>query len=110
MLKEQKTQNLKYKKTNTNKGITLISLIITIILMLILASVTISMAVGGGLFENAEKSASDTEKAMNAVEQLANGKIKVAGKWIFSLNDKKLKLIRNMGSEVRPPSTPSSFV
>ena len=45
------------------KGITLIALIITIIVMLILAAVTINIAINGGLFEYAEKSATDTKLA-----------------------------------------------
>ena len=36
------------------KGITLIALIITIIVMLILVAVTISVALNGGLFNNAK--------------------------------------------------------
>ena len=43
-----------------NKGITLIALIITIIVMLILVAVTINMAVNGGLFENAGQSVKET--------------------------------------------------
>ena len=45
------------------KGITLIALIITIIVMLILAAVTINIAVNGGLFGYAGKATSDTVKA-----------------------------------------------
>ena len=46
-----------------NKGITLIALVITIIVMLILVSVTINMAVNGGLFEYAGRAAAETEAA-----------------------------------------------
>ncbi|MGN1302019.1 MAG: hypothetical protein ACI4U9_05840 [Clostridia bacterium] len=46
-----------------NKGITLIALIVTIILMLILAAVTINMSINGGLFEQAGKSKFVTEVA-----------------------------------------------
>ena len=49
-----------------NKGITLIALIITIIVMLILVSVTISMAVNGGLFEQAGRAVSQTNNALKA--------------------------------------------
>ena len=45
------------------KGITLIALVITIIVMLILAAVTINIAVNGGLFGYAGKATSDTVKA-----------------------------------------------
>ena len=37
-----------------NKGITLVALVVTIILLLILAGITISSLTGSGLFENAK--------------------------------------------------------
>ena len=43
-----------------NKGITLIALIITIIVMLILVGVTINVALNGGVFETAETAANST--------------------------------------------------
>jgi len=43
------------------KGITLIALIITIIIMLILAAVTISVAVNGGLFTQGGEAAKRTD-------------------------------------------------
>ena len=45
--------NLK-RKINNNKAITLIALVITIIIMLILASITIAQLSGNNLFENAK--------------------------------------------------------
>ena len=45
-----------------NKGITLIALIITIIVMLILAAVSITMAVNGGLFGYAKQASEETER------------------------------------------------
>ena len=45
------------------KGITLVALIITIIVMLILVAVTISIAVNGGLFENAKTARDETIRA-----------------------------------------------
>ena len=50
----------------TQKGITLIALVITIIVMLILVGVTISMAVNGGLFEKAGEAVGKTG---NAIEE-----------------------------------------
>ena len=70
-----------------NSGITLIALVITIIVMLILVAVTISMAVNGGLFEYAGKAVGDTNNAMLAEQQLANGGIKVDGIWYDSIDD-----------------------
>ena len=49
------------------KGITLVALVITIIVMLILAGVTISMVVNGGLFTQAQESVTATKKS-NAKE------------------------------------------
>ncbi len=49
-------------KTN-DKGITLIALIITIIVMLILVAVTVNIAMNGGIFENARKAAFQTDVA-----------------------------------------------
>ena len=62
----------KIRELNTSKGITLIALVITIIVMLILVAVTISMAVNGGLFEYAGKAVGDTNNALKAEEQLIN--------------------------------------
>ena len=71
----------------TSKGITLIALVITIIVMLILVAVTISMAINGGLFEKAGKATGDTKNAMNAEQQLADGRIQIAGKVYESIDD-----------------------
>jgi len=46
---------------NKEKGITLISLIITIIIMMILAGVTINIALNGGLFQKAEEAKTQTQ-------------------------------------------------
>ena len=64
----KKTKDLK----NTNKGITLIALVITIIVMLILVAVTITMAVNGGLFDYARKAGQETNKAIEKEQQLAD--------------------------------------
>ena len=45
------------------KGITLIALIITIIILIILAGISISALTGSGLFKNAEKAKEETIKA-----------------------------------------------
>ena len=64
-MKKQKTQN-------TNKGITLIALVITIIVMLILVAVTITMAVNGGLFEYASSAGTKTNGAKANEQEFAN--------------------------------------
>lgn len=64
----------------SEKGITLVALVITIVILIILATVSISFAVNGGLFDRAEKgaqmysnSAVDEEKVLNeAYGQTAN--------------------------------------
>ena len=75
------------KERNTNKGITLIALVITIIVMLILVAVTISMAVNGGLFNYAGKAVGETQNALDVEQQLANGAIQVNGVWYDSIDD-----------------------
>lgn len=60
------------KLRNTNKGITLIALVITIIVMLILVAVTITMAINGGLFNYAGKAATKTNEAIANEQELAN--------------------------------------
>ena len=78
--------NRKQEK-HTSKGITLIALVITIIVMLILAAVTISMAINGGLFEKAGKATGDTKNAMDAEQALASGQITIDGKTYASIDD-----------------------
>ena len=68
------------------RGITLIALIITIIIMLILVAVTITAAVNGGLFEYAGRAGRETNEAIKAEQQLADGKVKVGDKWYASID------------------------
>ena len=73
--------------TKGNKGITLIALVITIIVMLILVSVTISMAVNGGLFGYAQKAVVETQGAIDEEQKLAEGGVKIDGKWYNSIDE-----------------------
>ena len=59
------TSHIQLPTSNSHRGITLIALVITIIVMLILAAVSITMAVNGGLFDYAQKASQKTEKASN---------------------------------------------
>lgn len=59
----------------SQKGITLIALVITIIVMLILVAVTIRMAVNGGLFDYAKKASQETNKAMQDESEIGSGNI-----------------------------------
>ena len=74
-------------KARQNKGITLIALIITIIVMLILVAVTITTAINGGLFEKAGKAVGDTKNSINAEQGLASGRIQIDGVWYDSMDD-----------------------
>jgi len=54
------------RKFNSNKGITLIALVITIVVMLILAGVTINLTLGqNGIFTTAQKAAQNYTQAQN---------------------------------------------
>ena len=55
--------------------------------MLILVAVTISMAIKGGLFENAGKVAKATQNAIDIEQELANGKIQIDGVWYDSIDE-----------------------
>lgn len=55
------------------KGITLVALIITIIVMLILVAVTISIALNGGIFDTARRASKET-KAATVKEAMALAK------------------------------------
>ena len=67
-MKSTKESSLK----NKNHGITLIALIITIIVMLILVAVTVTMAVNGGLFEQAGSAGRQTNEKRDQELEFAN--------------------------------------
>ncbi len=62
------------------KGITLVALVITIIVMLILVGVSITVALNGGLFGTAKDAANNTAEARNAELNLSSGKVTVDNK------------------------------
>ena len=62
---------MKKVELSKEKGITLIALVITIIVMLILVAVTINMAVNGGLFGYAQNAASETDSAIKNEKSLS---------------------------------------
>ena len=60
----------------SEKGITLVALVITIVILIILATVSISFAVNGGLFDKAQRgadmyknSAEDEAQTLNVVDK-----------------------------------------
>ena len=61
----------------TQKGITLIALIITIIVMLILVGVSVSVALNTGLFSTAQGIAKDTEAHKENETKLSSGKVTI---------------------------------
>lgn len=65
----------------SQKGITLIALVITIIVMLILVAVSITMAVNGGLFNYAGKAAGETNNAIQDEGALSGGSVTVNGEF-----------------------------
>ena len=74
-LQEQKNVNLqlknKKKQNLKEKGITLIALVVTIIILLILAGVTLNMAMSGdGLFSRARNAADKYKKAQEDEQDL----------------------------------------
>ena len=69
----------------TQKGITLIALIITIIVMLILVGVSVTVALNTGLFKSAQGAAKNTQQARNEELALSGGTIKIGNKTYSSL-------------------------
>ena len=91
----------KGKKFNTQKGITLIALVITIIVMLILVGVTITMAVNGGLFEYARSAATQTNDAKRQEQLIAEGKVEV-GEKVYNTIDEYVEEIKGKGGVIEP--------
>ena len=87
MLKENLNHTSHFAHHTSNKGITLIALIITIIVMLILVAVTITTAINGGLFEKAGEAVGEMQNAINKEQELANGKIEIGGVLYDSIDD-----------------------
>ena len=63
----------------TQKGITLIALIITIIVMLILVGVSVSVALNTGLFSTAQGAAKNTEAEKANEVKISNGTVNIDG-------------------------------
>ncbi|MDO5557784.1 MAG: hypothetical protein Q4G05_06085 [Clostridia bacterium] len=70
-----------------NKGITLVALVITIIVMLILVGVTITLAINRGLFDRAKDAKRGTDAAKSEEQRLANGRIKIGDNWYATMED-----------------------
>ena len=59
-------------KEKLNKGITLVALVVTIIILLILSGITISSLTNTGLFKNAKEAKNRTEDAQRQEQDLLN--------------------------------------
>ena len=79
---------------NKNKGITLIALVITIIILLILSGISISALTNQGLFKNAKAAQNATEKAEKEQGQRLNEYEDEINKYLNNANeDEKIGLI-----------------
>ncbi len=70
-----------------HNGITLIALVITIIVMLILVGVTVTVALNGGLFNQAKVATKNTEVEKQKEKELSRGRIKIGDIWYDSYED-----------------------
>ena len=61
-----------FKRYKSTKGITLVALVITIIILLILSGITISSLTNTGLFKNAQKAKEATSEAQQKEQDLLN--------------------------------------
>ena len=61
-----------FKRYKSTKGITLVALVITIIILLILSGITISSLTNTGLFKNAQKAKEATAEAQQKEQDLLN--------------------------------------
>lgn len=73
--------------TKKQKGITLIALIITIIVMLILVGVSVTVALNGGLFTTAKEAAKGTETERNKEIALSGEEVEIDGIVYASMED-----------------------
>lgn len=75
------------------KGITLIALIITIIVMLILVGVTVTVAINGGLFQKTKEAAKGTTIEKTKEQIIADIAVKMADKSGANITENELKEI-----------------
>ena len=68
------------------KGITLVALVITIVVMLILVGVSVTVAINGGLFTKAREGATNTNVEAQKETNLADGTVNYEGNYL-SINN-----------------------
>ena len=92
------------KRLNNSKGITLIALVITIIVLLILAGVAIAMLSGAnGIFKKAADAKTKTEQA-KVDEQVKLAQMEAASNLNGITHTEKIALIGNKEVSVKIPS------
>lgn len=120
MIKEEKKNALQTNKSNimqmpvavrnfpSANAITLIALVITIIVLLILAGVTISLTLGeNGIFRLAEQAGEETKKA-TTIEKLETEILNIKTKKIAqgeNITKENLKELENIGASVKNTDT-----
>ena len=67
------------RKLREQKGITLVALIITMIIMLLLVGATITISLNGGLFKTAKKAEENTQLAKEEELIVSNGTVNIGG-------------------------------
>ena len=90
---------------NKEKGITLIALIITIIVMLILVGVTINIDLNGGLFQKAKSAADGTQKQAEKEELMAAAFGTVDTKGDLQIKKSALESVLSQGWEIDDENT-----
>ena len=76
-------------KDKMNEGITLVALVITIIILLILATISIQSLTHTGLFENANKAKLETKRSQN-LKQNREKIIKIFSLFCFKIHNNSL--------------------
>lgn len=91
------------KKIKCSKGITLIALIITIIVMMILVGVTVNIAIQGGLFRQAKDAVTKTEKQAILEQIIENTRWNNDGR--VNVNQTLAKVVQQFGKDKVTPNT-----
>lgn len=78
-----------------DKGITLIALVITIIVMLILVGVSVTVAIQGGLFKSAKNAVNNTKNALNEENKLSSGTVNIDNNEINNIEEWATNLSTN---------------
>lgn len=92
-------------RLENNKGITLIALIITIIVMLILVAVTVRTVVNSGLFKHAKDATEKWADAQENEKNIGNGPITIGGVTYNSI-DEYLESLPNNSEDPETPEIP----